>query len=41
MIAACQRAGLEPVVTLHHFVHPAWLGSDPWLEAATAEQFAE
>jgi beta-glucosidase len=19
-------------VTLHHFVHPAWLGADPWLE---------
>lgn len=41
MIAACQRSGLEPVVTLHHFVHPAWLGSDPWLESTTAAHFAE
>lgn len=41
MIAACQRHGLEPVVTLHHFVHPPWLGTDPWLEEATADHFAE
>ncbi|MEO7932729.1 MAG: family 1 glycosylhydrolase [Chthoniobacterales bacterium] len=33
LIADCQRVGLTPVVTLHHFVHPEWLGSDPWLEA--------
>lgn len=41
MIAACQQSGLEPVVTLHHFVHPSWLGTDPWLEPTTAEHFAE
>ena len=41
MLAACQRHGLEPVVTLHHFVHPAWLGSDPWLEAATPARFVD
>jgi len=40
MLVACQRAGLEPVVTLHHFVHPAWLGPDPWLADDTAELFA-
>ena len=40
MLTACQRHGLEPVITLHHFVHPAWLGTDPWLEPATAELFA-
>lgn len=40
MLRACQRAGLEPIVTLHHFVHPAWLGPDPWLEEGTAELFA-
>jgi len=39
MFAACRRHGLEPVVTLHHFVHPAWLGSDPWLKAETPEVF--
>ena len=40
MLSACIQAGLEPVVTLHHFVHPAWLGSDPWLVRGTADQFA-
>ena len=35
MLAACREQGLEPVVTLHHFVHPAWLGSDPWLDEKT------
>lgn len=31
MIAAIMKAGMEPVVTLHHFVHPYWLGLDFWL----------
>lgn len=39
VLAACRRAGLEPVVTLHHFTHPAWLGTDPWLEPRTVELF--
>ncbi len=39
-IAACRLAGLEPVVTLHHFTHPAWLGADAWLEDSTPELFA-
>ena len=39
MIAEAQRRGLEPIVTLHHFVHPAWLGRDPWLTNDTAELF--
>lgn len=39
MIAEAYRTGLELVVTLHHFVHPAWLGRDPWLEGETAELF--
>ena len=32
MLIECRKNGLEPIVTLHHFVHPAWLGDDPWLE---------
>lgn len=39
MFVECRRHGMEPVVTLHHFVHPAWLGSDPWLEPETPELF--
>jgi len=40
IMKSCREHGMEPVVTLHHFVHPANLGSDPWLKAETAETFA-
>ncbi len=33
LIGACFARGLEPIVTLHHFVHPDWLNADPWLES--------
>ena len=39
IIAECRRAGLEPLVTLHHFVHPAWLGADAWLASDTPAHF--
>ena len=39
MLAACREHGLEPIVTLHHFTHPAWLGSAPWLDFRTPELF--
>ncbi len=39
MLAECRLNGLEPIVTLHHFVHPAWLGADPWLEPDIADLF--
>lgn len=41
MIAACRRHGLEPIVTLHHFTHPAWLGVDAWLSKDTIDCFLE
>jgi beta-glucosidase/6-phospho-beta-glucosidase/beta-galactosidase len=34
LIGACFERGLEPIVTLHHFVHPDWLKADPWLHAS-------
>src|SRR3954469_22660370 len=39
MLAACRSSGLEPVLTVHHFVHPAWLGPDAWLNPETALLF--
>jgi len=30
---------MEPVVTLQHFTHPAWLGVDAWLDDATPALF--
>ncbi|MBD0267177.1 MAG: glycoside hydrolase family 1 protein [Cyanobacteria bacterium Co-bin8] len=38
-IAACRQSGLEPVVTLQHFTHPAWLGLDAWLSADTIKAY--
>lgn len=40
-LAACRRAGLEPIVTLHHFTHPAWLGIDAWLDESTIDHFLD
>ena len=40
-LAACRCQGMEPVVTLHHFTHPAWLGADAWLQASTIDLFGE
>ena len=31
ILLKCRRLKIEPIITLHHFVHPAWLGLDPWL----------
>ncbi len=39
MIASCRNHGLEPIITLHHFVHPSWLGPDPWLKPETPAIF--
>lgn len=39
MFAAIMRAGMEPVVTLHHFTHPFWLGLDFWLENGELDLF--
>ncbi len=39
MAAACREAGLEPVVTLHHFTSPRWLEGG-WTAQATAARFA-
>ncbi|MEL7086115.1 MAG: family 1 glycosylhydrolase [Cyanobacteria bacterium J06597_1] len=38
-IASCKQHGLEPVITLQHFTHPAWLGVDAWLDPKTVDKF--
>nr|WP_237746626.1 family 1 glycosylhydrolase [Planktothrix agardhii] len=40
-IATCRQYGLEPIITLHHFTHPAWLGIDAWLSAETIDCFID
>ena len=39
LLADCRKQGLEPMVTLHHFTHPAWLGVDAWLNPETIEHY--
>ncbi len=38
-IADCRAHGLEPFITLHHFVWPAWLGLDAWLKPETIDRY--
>lgn len=38
-IADCRAHGLEPIITLHHFVYPAWLGLDAWLKPEIIDRF--
>jgi beta-glucosidase/6-phospho-beta-glucosidase/beta-galactosidase len=40
ILAACRRRRMTPLVTLHHFTHPAWLGADFWLDLDAPERFA-
>ncbi len=40
VIEACVDRGLTPLVTLHHFTHPAWLGEDLWLRPDAPARFA-
>ena len=40
IIGAVMDAGMEPVVTLHHFTHPAWCGTDLWLDDSAPELFS-
>jgi beta-glucosidase len=39
--AGCWEAGLEPVVTFHHFTTPRWVAArGGWADPATADRFA-
>jgi len=40
ILDACHDRGLEPIITLHHFTHPAWLGEEFWLQGDAPERFA-
>ncbi len=39
IVGACTERGMEPLVTLHHFTHPAWLGEDLWLRPDSPRRF--
>ena len=40
ILDACWARGLRPLVTLHHFTHPEWLGVDFWLSPDAPGRFA-
>ncbi|MGH9089974.1 MAG: family 1 glycosylhydrolase [Acidimicrobiales bacterium] len=40
ILGMCAERGLEPVVTLHHFTHPWWLGDEFWLTPGSPDRFA-
>lgn len=40
VLAAARRRGVEPLVTLHHFTHPRWLGLDFWLRPESPAIFS-
>jgi beta-glucosidase/6-phospho-beta-glucosidase/beta-galactosidase len=40
ILAMCTARRMEPVVTLHHFTHPWWLGEEYWLTPGSPDRFA-
>jgi beta-glucosidase len=40
ILSLCTARGLEPIVTLHHFTHPWWLGEEFWLRPGSPDVFA-
>jgi beta-glucosidase len=41
ILDACHDRGLQPLVTLHHFTHPDWLGEEFWLRPDSPERYVE
>jgi beta-glucosidase len=41
IVGGCTARGLLPVVALHHFAHPHWLGPDFWLRLDSPPRFAQ
>ncbi len=41
ILCQCRAQGLEPLVTLHHFIHPAWLGTDAWLNVSVLDHYVD
>ena len=40
ILSLCTARGMEPIVTLHHFTHPWWLGEEFWLRPGSPDVFA-
>lgn len=40
ILDGCRQRGMEPMVSLHHFTHPSWLGEEFWLDGDAPDRFA-
>jgi beta-glucosidase/6-phospho-beta-glucosidase/beta-galactosidase len=40
ILEMCAARGLAPMITLHHFTHPWWLGEEFWLRPGSPDRFA-
>jgi beta-glucosidase/6-phospho-beta-glucosidase/beta-galactosidase len=40
ILAQCTARSMAPIVTLHHFTHPWWLGEEFWLRPGSPDVFA-
>jgi beta-glucosidase/6-phospho-beta-glucosidase/beta-galactosidase len=40
ILSLCVARGMAPIVTLHHFTHPVWLGEEFWLRPGSPDVFA-
>jgi len=40
ILELCATRGLDPIITLHHFTHPAFLGEEFWLRPGSPDRFA-
>lgn len=41
IVGSCLDRGLQPLVTLHHFTHPEWLGDELWLRPDAPHRFRD
>jgi beta-glucosidase/6-phospho-beta-glucosidase/beta-galactosidase len=41
ILVKSRQLGMEPIVTLHHFTHPYWVGHDLWLDDAGVDRFVK
>ena len=41
IVETISRNGMQPIVTLHHFTHPAWAGLDFWMHDEGPDLLAE
>ena len=41
ILDGCAERKMAPIVTLHHFTHPWWLGEEFWLTPGSPDRFAD